>query len=597
MADDRNDGDELFEDLDSFFAPIKDVGWDEPEAAAQPEPPAPAQPAPVPPRAEGLGDGEQEPPATRGNDGVVAEPTEAAPPADEAWYDTTVIESIGEIGFEAEPAAGSEVAGTFSDVTVTPLDEPVEEAGRSSESIGTETAPMGVIGYEVDDEPSGEIPVVAPATSGPSDEELEAAAAHFAASASPDSDGPELFDFTADGPVEEEPIPAPALESQMEPELVREPGPEPDPDRPTAPEPIRIEDDALILGEVDPSIVADLGSRDPGGVESDILSDLGDPASTDPVLVGSASQGLGGPSWQDESSVEVTADPETGGPGPGDRDVPAAFMTGAVLVAGAFGGLLIGKAVFAFLATVVFLLAQGEFYGVVVRRGKQPATVIGLVTGVLLLGGAYLHGEGAAVGMLALGVIAAFLWFISVPQDQRREPSINLGLTLIGLAWIPLLGSFLLLTLHIAGPEVGTNGAALVAAVVGLTFIFDTVAFLVGSVWGGQFFSGSLAPSVSPKKSLEGLIAGTLASTLIAVTLVASFVGAFENQRMGALLLGLLVAAGATFGDLAESLVKRDLGIKDMGSILPGHGGVLDRIDSLLFVAPVSYLLFRVLFT
>jgi len=72
------------------------------------------------------------------------------------------------------------------------------------------------------------------------------------------------------------------------------------------------------------------------------------------------------------------------------------------------------------------------------------------------------------------------------------------------------------------------------------------------------------------------------------------FVDAFQNKRVDALLLALVVAAAATFGDLAESLVKRDLELKDMGNVLPGHGGVLDRIDSLLFVAPAAFLLFRI---
>ncbi len=79
------------------------------------------------------------------------------------------------------------------------------------------------------------------------------------------------------------------------------------------------------------------------------------------------------------------------------------------------------------------------------------------------------------------------------------------------------------------------------------------------------------------------------------MTLVTSFVDPFESQRIEALLLGLVVAAAATFGDLAESLIKRDMGIKDMGSILPGHGGVLDRIDSVLFVAPAAFFLYRII--
>ena len=100
---------------------------------------------------------------------------------------------------------------------------------------------------------------------------------------------------------------------------------------------------------------------------------------------------------------------------------------------------------------------------------------------------------------------------------------------------------------------------------------------------------------MSPKKSIEGVIIGSLVTVVVSVTLVTSFVDPFENLRIEALLLGLVVAAAATFGDLAESLVKRDMGIKDMGSILPGHGGVLDRIDSLLFVAPAAFFLYRII--
>ncbi|MGE5226028.1 MAG: phosphatidate cytidylyltransferase, partial [Planctomycetaceae bacterium] len=97
--------------------------------------------------------------------------------------------------------------------------------------------------------------------------------------------------------------------------------------------------------------------------------------------------------------------------------------------------------------------------------------------------------------------------------------------------------------------------------------------------------------------SIEGVIGGILVTVVVAVALVPNFVDVFADRRVDALLLGVVVAIAATLGDLAESLVKRDLGIKDMGSVLPGHGGVLDRIDSLLFVAPAAFLLFRVIFS
>ena len=94
-----------------------------------------------------------------------------------------------------------------------------------------------------------------------------------------------------------------------------------------------------------------------------------------------------------------------------------------------------------------------------------------------------------------------------------------------------------------------------------------------------------------------GLLGGTFATVVASGAFVTSFVGPFEDRRVDALLLGLVVAIAATLGDLAESVVKRDVGVKDMGTVLPGHGGVLDRIDSLLFVAPATFLLFRVIFT
>jgi phosphatidate cytidylyltransferase len=289
--------------------------------------------------------------------------------------------------------------------------------------------------------------------------------------------------------------------------------------------------------------------------------------------------------------VEVGADAERRGSAGSDRDVPAAFMTGAVLAAIALISLLIGKGVFGVIAAVVVLLAQGELYGVMVKHHRQPATAVGLVTGALMIAAAYFKGESAVLAMFAMGVVATFLWFISSPAATRKDSAVNIGLTILNLAWIPLLGSYLFIMLDTP------NGTDLVVAVIALTFVYDTAAFLSGSVWGGQFFPRPLAPSVSPKKSIEGVIVGSLVTVLVSVTLVAAFVEVFQDKRIESLLLGLVVAAAATFGDLAESLLKRDVGIKDMSGMLPGHGGVLDRIDSLLFVAPATFLFFRIIFT
>ncbi|HET9249329.1 MAG TPA: phosphatidate cytidylyltransferase, partial [Actinomycetota bacterium] len=238
------------------------------------------------------------------------------------------------------------------------------------------------------------------------------------------------------------------------------------------------------------------------------------------------------------------------------------------------------------------LVAQGELYGVMVKHHRQPATAVGLVAGALVLAGAYFHGEAGLVAMLSLGVLATFLWYLTVPAPHRRDVVGNIGLTLLGLVWIPVLAGSLLVIL-------ATFDTQVVVAVIALTFVFDTLAFLTGSVWGGSFIQRPLAPATSPKKSIEGLIAGTLGTIIISVGFVTALVdagpGMFADSRLNAVWLGVIVSLAATFGDLAESLIKRDVGVKDMGSVLPGHGGVLDRIDSLLFVAPAALLLLRVI--
>lgn len=530
MADDKSGGDDLFEDLDKFFAPIRDVDWESEEASSTPGSPRPDSPQEehVAVRSSGtdpIGSGEA--PETTVAPGLPSIEDDDEDD-DGSWYDTSVLEPIDELMGEA-------------------IEEEYVETGASldlgSEGEGPVTsADQGDL-FDVPEAASDDGSVIDDET--PSAEDIEAAAEHFSGSIREDVGDPEPID-----------------------EVVNVVGDEP-----------------ASTGE---NLFADIHG---GNVEDDILSDLDeDDGMPRTVVVGA--EGLGGPSWQEPTSVEVGADLDRRGPNEGERDVPAAFLTGVVLAGVALGSLMIGKGAFAIVAAIVVLVAQGELFGVTVKQHQQPATAIGLVTGALMIAGAYYHGEAGILAMFALGVIATFLWFIAAPAAHRRGAILQIGVTVMNIAYVPLLASYLIVTLAIGG----SDGKALVVAVIGLTFIYDTAAFLVGSVWGGSFFQRPLAPSVSPKKSLEGLIGATLITIIVAMALVPSFVGPFEDKRIESLMLALVVAAAATLGDLAESLIKRDLGIKDMGSILPGHGGVLDRIDSLLFVAPATFLLFRVIF-
>jgi phosphatidate cytidylyltransferase len=579
VADDKRDGDDLFEDLDKFFAPIKDVDWDEPASAGARETPSEEHVAVRAPDPAPLATGSRTPESSGDDPTVLDEPAPVSASADddddEEWYDTTVLDTIEGIGTD-EPDDTPELDTTTEVVSLDDLqvsDAPIGETAADqaglfaadheadaepgdgwslveddeqpdvSGIIGTDTQPMSTIEEEV---------VV---TAAPSDEELEAAADHFA----PNADEP-----------------APALPEE---EVI-------------VGGVVGFEDDDGPESYAGPAVGGDLlGELGADEVEQDILSDLQPEDEPQTVMVGAGGEGLGGPSWQEPTSVEVGADAERRSSTGGDRDVPAAFMTGAILAAIALVSLLIGKGVFGVIAGAVVLLAQGELYGVMVKHHRQPATAVGLVTGALMLAGAYFKGEGAVLAMFAMGVVATFLWFMSSPAATRKDTAVNIGLTILNLAWIPLLGSYLFIMLD------ASTGTDLVVAVIALTFVYDTAAFLSGSVWGGQFFPRPLAPSVSPKKSIEGVIVGTLVTILVSVTLVSAFVDVFQDKRIETLLLGLVVAAAATFGDLAESLLKRDVGIKDMSGMLPGHGGVLDRIDSLLFLAPATFLFFRIIFT
>ena len=129
------------------------------------------------------------------------------------------------------------------------------------------------------------------------------------------------------------------------------------------------------------------------------------------------------------------------------------------------------------------------------------------------------------------------------------------------------------------------DGVGLILGVAICTIAYDVFGFFVGS----QFGRTPIAPKVSPNKSVQGTLAGMAASVLLGWVVVSQITP--WNHHYGGVLLGVLVAGGAFLGDLCESMIKRDLGLKDFGALLPGHGGVLDRFDGILFCLPIAYYL------
>jgi phosphatidate cytidylyltransferase len=177
--------------------------------------------------------------------------------------------------------------------------------------------------------------------------------------------------------------------------------------------------------------------------------------------------------------------------------------------------------------------------------------------------------------VMVLSVAVCLSWYLI--DAGGEAPMANVGATLLGIAWIGLFGSFAGLLL--AAP----NGIALLAAAIVPTIGYDVGALFVGRSTGSHQLS-----EASPNKTVEGLVGGmvvaVVAGLLLAIVGPEPFDGIGEGLR-----IGLVAALAAPLGDLCESLIKRNLGIKDMGGLLPGHGGVLDRFDALLFVLPAVW--------
>jgi len=259
--------------------------------------------------------------------------------------------------------------------------------------------------------------------------------------------------------------------------------------------------------------------------------------------------------------------------------------TGVAVAVVALLAFKVGTVTSVILSLLVVTCAAGEAFAVLKRAGWRPATLLGLVGTVSLMLGAY--NKGVAALPLVLVLITAFtlLWYLF--GVERGSAVAGTASTLLVVGWVGLLGSFAgLLLCPSLFPD--RHGIAFLLGAIIATVANDVGALVVGR-WIG---SRQLAPNVSPNKTWEGLAGGALASILVSTVVV----GAIHPwSPANAALLGVVVAVVAPLGDLCESLLKRDLKLKDFGTVLPGHGGVLDRVDALIFVLPATYYLVRAL--
>lgn len=263
------------------------------------------------------------------------------------------------------------------------------------------------------------------------------------------------------------------------------------------------------------------------------------------------------------------------------RIATAAIMAGVAVLC-----FIIGKPTTLLLIAAVLALAASEFFVSLRKVGYQPATLLGLTATTAMPLAVYWRGESAIGVVLVLTILFGALWYLLGVTTERPVP--NLGVTMLGVVYIGVLGSYAAIMLDTP------DGIGLV-----LTAVVLAVGYDVGGYFVGRAIGRSPLSDASPNKTVEGLLGGMAATVAVGIVVVGIVgIDPFGGEPFGtvdAALVAVAAAVVAPIGDLAESLMKRDLGIKDMGTILPGHGGVLDRFDALLFVLPTVYFVVRLL--
>lgn len=251
--------------------------------------------------------------------------------------------------------------------------------------------------------------------------------------------------------------------------------------------------------------------------------------------------------------------------------------------------LWLGGLAWAIYVAVVAIICETEFFDIMTAKGLHPHRLIAYVVTVALILAALVGGMELSVLMLTVGILA-----ILVMQLVRRTfvaaiPDTSVSMTgVLYIGWLLAHGVWLR---EMRAPDGGELGSFALLFALAVTFLGDTGGYFAGRAWGKH----KIAPSISPKKSWEGLggsiVLGAMAGPLFQwITEQWFFPVPIDTWLLA--LLGIPVVLIGFAGDLVESLIKRDAAVKDSGTLLPGHGGLLDRIDGVLFTVPLTYYLF-----
>ncbi len=260
------------------------------------------------------------------------------------------------------------------------------------------------------------------------------------------------------------------------------------------------------------------------------------------------------------------------------RNLPAAIASGVVLAILAIVSLFTIPWLFGVLAIAALLGAVHEFVSVLRLKGIHVARTPVYLATVAIPSVAYIWGFEAQLAATGIAILAVMIWRLRKGSEGFVA---DFSVSVMLVAYLPFMTAFLMLTLA------ADNGPWRV-----FVFILLTVSNDIGGYAVGVFFGKHpIAPQISPKKSWEGLAGSVVLQSIVGIV---AFIYIFDAPWWQGLIAGIVMTIGATGGDFIESAIKRDLGVKDMGTILPGHGGIMDRLDSLIPNAFVSWVLFSI---
>ncbi|KAF0151391.1 MAG: phosphatidate cytidylyltransferase [Ignavibacteria bacterium] len=248
---------------------------------------------------------------------------------------------------------------------------------------------------------------------------------------------------------------------------------------------------------------------------------------------------------------------------------------------------LVGKIPFLIFVLFIGLIAFYEFSGMLRNKNSYANRIIGSIAVLLIILNEYYH----FLDYHVFFIITILVLLLTELFRNKSSAINNLGSTLLGIFYIGFFAASILNVREFYSDSAFTysHGGYLILSILVSIWLCDSAAYFIGSAYGLH----KLMPRVSPKKSWEGAIAGFIFAVItlvVAKSLILEFLSLFN-----AIVIGIIVGVFGQIGDLVESLIKRDANVKDSSAIIPGHGGIFDRFDSLLFTAPIVYLYLRLI--